>query len=71
MVREEDPERRLERGAEQMQEQSERVGEEIKSARGDWEAKERDSSVPGAQPEEGGDEGGHETDEDAQQEAGQ
>lgn len=71
-LRDEEPERRLERDAEQMKEQSERVGDQIEDARGDWEAKERDSSVPGAQPAEDDDaEGGHETDPDAQEEAGQ
>jgi len=31
-----------------MEERSERVGEHIEEARGDWEAKKADSSVPGA-----------------------
>ena len=39
---------RLERELGDMQRQSERVGAEIDEARGDWERKKRDSSVPGA-----------------------
>jgi hypothetical protein len=46
---------RLEREADKMEEESERVGGEIDEARGEWEAKERDTSVPGAQPEPGED----------------
>ena len=45
-----EPERELEH----MEEESERLGEHIEEAREDWEAKEGDSSVPGAQPEEDG-----------------
>ena len=41
----------LEREAEQMKEQSERVGEHIDETKRDWEAKEDDPRVPGAQPE--------------------
>jgi hypothetical protein len=44
---------RLEREAERMDEESERVGREIDEARRDWEAKEGDPSVPGAQPDPG------------------
>jgi hypothetical protein len=40
-----------ERDLEQMEEQSERLGEHIEETRDDWEQKEQDSSVPGAQPE--------------------
>jgi hypothetical protein len=40
----------MERDAEQMEEQSDRVGEGIDEARREWEAKEQDPSVPGAQP---------------------
>lgn len=39
---------RLEREADDMQEQSERLGDEISGAREDWESKQRDSRVPGA-----------------------
>jgi hypothetical protein len=42
--------RRLEREADRMEHESERVGEDIDDARRDWEAKERDRRVPGAQP---------------------
>jgi hypothetical protein len=47
----EDPAKRLERDADQMEEQSERVGDRIEDARRDWESKEQDQAVPGAQPE--------------------
>jgi hypothetical protein len=35
---------------EEMQRESERVGRDIEEAREDWEAKQHDTSVPGAQP---------------------
>jgi hypothetical protein len=35
---------------EEMQRESERVGRHIEEAREDWEAKQKDTSVPGAQP---------------------
>ena len=41
---------RLEQDVEQLEEQSERVDEHIRETREDWERKEEDSSVPGAQP---------------------
>jgi hypothetical protein len=44
---------RMEREADRMEEESERVGDDIKEARDEWEAKERDPDVPGAQPEPG------------------
>ncbi|MFN2617022.1 MAG: hypothetical protein ABR581_07845 [Thermoleophilaceae bacterium] len=50
-MREEDPAERLERDVGRMDEESERVGRRIEDARRDWESKEQDSSVPGAQPE--------------------
>jgi hypothetical protein len=40
----------LERDADRMQEDSEAVESRIEETRRDWEAKERDPSVPGAQP---------------------
>jgi hypothetical protein len=40
----------LEREAENLEEQSDRVGERIDETRRDWESKEQDPSVPGAQP---------------------
>ena len=42
--------RQLEREAEDLEEQSDRVGEHIDETRRDWESKEQDPSVPGAQP---------------------
>lgn len=42
--------RQLEREAEDLEEQSDRVGEHIDDTRRDWESKEQDPSVPGAQP---------------------
>jgi hypothetical protein len=42
--------REMEREAGRMEEESERVGEDIDDARDEWEAKERDPGVPGAQP---------------------
>jgi hypothetical protein len=59
--------RRLEREADRMAHESERVGEDIEDARRDWDAKERDRRVPGAQPGPGEEEEsmpGVETDED-------
>ena len=43
----------MERDAERLDEESDRVGEHIEDARRDWEAKEQDPSVPGAQPDPG------------------
>jgi hypothetical protein len=40
----------LEREAQAMEEHSDEVGEGIEEARGEWESKEGDPSVPGAQP---------------------
>jgi hypothetical protein len=44
MIEHEEPERDVE----EMEERSERLENEIDEARGDWEAKKRDPSVPGA-----------------------
>jgi hypothetical protein len=58
---------RMEREADRLEEESERVGEDIEEARDEWEAKERDPDVPGAQPgpdEEEGSIPGVEADED-------
>jgi hypothetical protein len=41
---------RLEHDAERMEHESERVGDHIDETRQEWESKERDPSVPGAQP---------------------
>jgi hypothetical protein len=42
----------LEREAEKLEQHAEKVGEHIEDARSDWEAKEQDPAVPGAQPDE-------------------
>ena len=47
---------RLEHEAERLEEQSQRVDEHIRQAREDWERKEEDPAVPGAQPDLGEDE---------------
>jgi hypothetical protein len=44
---------RLERDGERLEERGERVDRQIDEARSDWESKEHDSSVPGAQPDPG------------------
>jgi hypothetical protein len=50
-VEHEEQAERMERDAERMEEESERVGGDIDDARREWESKEQDPSVPGAQPE--------------------
>ena len=40
----------MERDAEKMEEHSDKVGERIEETRREWEAKEQDPSIPGAQP---------------------
>ena len=40
----------MERDADEMEEHSDKVGERIEETRRDWEAKEQDPSIPGAQP---------------------
>ena len=48
-----DPERladQLDAGADDLQEKSDKLEDEISDARRDWEAKRRDSGVPGADP---------------------
>jgi hypothetical protein len=42
---------RLERDADEMEERSDKLDQRIHETRRDWEAKEQDSAVPGAQPE--------------------
>jgi hypothetical protein len=49
-VEHEEQAQRMERDADRLEEESDRVGDHIDDARGDWEAKEQDPSVPGAQP---------------------
>ena len=46
----EDGAERLEQDVEQLEEQSERVDDHIRETRQDWERKEEDPAVPGAQP---------------------
>ncbi|MEA2330366.1 MAG: hypothetical protein QOH58_504 [Thermoleophilaceae bacterium] len=41
------------RDVDEMEERSEQVGERIEEARDDWDAKQHDPAVPGAQPEPG------------------
>jgi hypothetical protein len=50
-VEHEEQAERLERDAEKLEHESDRVGQHIEETREGWDAKERDSSVPGAQPE--------------------
>ncbi len=40
----------MERDAERMEHDADRIGDHIDETRKDWEAKEQDPSVPGAQP---------------------
>jgi hypothetical protein len=49
-VEQKEPSERLERDADRMEEESERVGRAIDDSRRDWESKEQDAGVPGAQP---------------------
>lgn len=42
--------RDLERDADKMEDHSDKVGERIEQTRREWEAKEQDPSIPGAQP---------------------
>lgn len=44
---------RLEEDAERMERHSEQLGEQIEDVKSDWERKERDVAVPGAQPDPG------------------
>ena len=44
---------RMDEEAEKMEQHSDQLGEEIEDAREDWERKEHDASVPGAQPDPG------------------
>ena len=44
---------RLDHEADDMEHQADKVGEHIDETRSDWEAKEEDPSVPGAQPDTG------------------
>lgn len=42
--------RDLERDADKMEDHSDKLGERIEQTRREWEAKEQDPSIPGAQP---------------------
>jgi hypothetical protein len=42
--------REMERDADRMEEHSDKLGERIEETRREWEAKEQDPSIPGAQP---------------------
>jgi hypothetical protein len=48
--------RELERDADELEEHSEQVGDHIEQTRREWEAKEQDPTVPGAQPDPGDEE---------------
>jgi predicted nucleic acid-binding Zn-ribbon protein len=48
---------RLERELDDLEERSERVEDRIEETREDWESKEKDSTIPGAQPDEGEEDG--------------
>ena len=48
---------RLERELDDLEERSERVEDHIEETREDWESKEEDPSIPGAQPDEGEEDG--------------
>jgi hypothetical protein len=50
MIQHDEQARELEREADRLEHDSERVGEHIEETRRDWEAKEQDPAVPGAQP---------------------
>jgi hypothetical protein len=43
----------LEREADKLEQESGKVGDDIEQARREWEARQEDSSVPGAQPDAG------------------
>jgi hypothetical protein len=49
---------RMEHDADRMEHDSEKVGEHIDDTRREWESKEQDPSVPGAQPDPGEEEEG-------------
>jgi hypothetical protein len=50
MIEHDEQGQKLEHEADRLEQDSDQVGEHIKEARRDWEAKERDPGVPGAQP---------------------
>jgi hypothetical protein len=64
---------RMEEDAERMEQHSEQLGERIEDVQGDWESKEQDVAVPGAQPDPDEEEepaAGVNTDEDLMSEEG-
>jgi hypothetical protein len=72
-VEHEEQAERMERDAERLEQESDRVGDHIDDARREWEAKEQDPSVPGAQPDPGEEEepvAGAEADEETLREEG-
>jgi hypothetical protein len=72
-VEHEEQAERMERDADRMEHEAERVGDHIDETRRDWEAKEQDPGVPGAQPDEGEEEepvAGAEADEETMREEG-
>jgi hypothetical protein len=50
MIEHDEHARGLEREADRLEQDSDRVGEHIEETRRDWDAKERNPAVPGAQP---------------------
>ena len=63
----------MEQDADKLEQHSEQLGERIENVQDDWERKEQDVSVPGAQPDPGEDEEslpGVETDEETTSEEG-
>jgi hypothetical protein len=53
MTEHDDRTREMQHDVDEMEEHSERLEDEIKEARDDWEQKKRDPSVPGAAPDDG------------------
>jgi hypothetical protein len=50
MAKHEEQAEQLERDAQRLEEQGERIDRRIEETRSDWQTKEQDVSVPGAQP---------------------
>jgi hypothetical protein len=72
-VEHEEQAERMERDADRMEHEAERIGDHIDETRRDWEAKEQDPSVPGAQPDPGEEEepvAGADADEETMSEEG-
>jgi hypothetical protein len=66
--------KRLQRESDKMEQEAERVGGKIEETRSDWQSKEADQTVPGAQPdleqllEEGAEEQGEDPETDTEEE---